>query len=113
MKIKLREVEDIVILDLSGKIMGGPDADEYKKAIMDAVEKGYSKILVNLGNVTWINSTGLGILVSGFTTAKGKNCEMRLMNLTDRVNNLFMITKLSTVFKTYDSEEDALADFKG
>lgn len=112
MKIKKREVEDIAILELSGKIMGGPDADEFKEAIVQAMDDGYQKILVNMAQVSWINSSGLGILVSGFTTVKNRECEMRLTNLTDRVNNLFMITKLSTVFKTYDSEEVALFDFK-
>lgn len=112
MKIKVREVEDIAILDLSGKIMGGPDADEFKNTIVKLLGDGYKKLLLNLAQVTWINSSGLGILVSGFTTVKNNNCDMRLMNLTERVNNLFMITKLSTVFQTYDSEEAAVADFK-
>ena len=112
MKIKSREVESIAILDLSGKIMGGPDADHFKDAVTKAMDDGYKKLLVNLAQVSWINSSGLGILVSGFTSAKNRECDMRMMNLTDRVNNLFMITKLSTVFKTYDSEEVALFDFK-
>jgi len=111
-KIKIREVGDVAIFDLSGKIMGGEDSGKYKKAILDAIEKNYKKILVNFSKVSWINSTGLGIIVSGYTTASEKNCDMRLMNLTDKVNSIFMITKLSTVFKTYDSEEEALANLK-
>ncbi len=113
MKVKIREVGDVAILDLNGKLMGAPeDVEIYKNDINGMIEKGYKKVLINLEGVTFVNSTGLGMIVSGFTSAKSKGCDMRLTNMAERVISLFTLTKLSTVFKTYATEEAALADFK-
>ena len=112
MKLKKRIVDDVAVLDLSGNVMGGPDQQTFHTAIKEIVEEGHKKVLVNLADVPWINSTGLGILMAGFITVKNAGGVLRLVNVSKRIDSLLMITKLTLVFETFESEDLALASFK-
>ena len=112
MKIKIRKTDSVAILDVAGKIMGGPDADLFKETIKQLIQEGYKNVLVNLHQVPWVNSTGLGILIAGYTTLKREGGALKLVNLTDRIESLMMITKLGTIFESYSDEQDALKTFE-
>jgi len=111
MKIKQEEHEDVVILRLGGKLMGGPDADTFQQTIRDLVERGRRNVLVDMGDVSWVNSTGLGILISGYTTLKNAGGVLKLVRVNKRIDQIFMVTKLHTIFDSFEDETRALASF--
>jgi anti-anti-sigma factor len=111
MNLTKRMVGDVAVLDLSGNVMGGPDHQEFHEAIKEIVEAGHRKVLVNLADVPWINSTGLGILMAGFITVKNAGGTLRLVSVGKRVENLLTITRLSLIFDTYAEEAEALRSF--
>ena len=111
MKIKERSRDGVTILEVSGKIMGGPDAELFTNTLKSLIHEGQPRVLVDLSKVTWVNSTGLGILISGYTTLKRSNGEMKLLNVSDRIESIFMVTKLHTVFEAYKSEDEAIESF--
>lgn len=113
MKIKIRKTDSVAILDLSGKLMGGPDADVFKDTIKQLIEEGYKNVIVNLEHVPWVNSTGLGILIAGYTTLKREGGALKLIHVTDRIESILMITKLGTIFESYSEEQQALDSFSG
>lgn len=112
MKLSVRKTDSVAILDVSGKLMGGPDADVFKESIRNLLDEGYKNVLVNMKQVPFINSTGLGILISAYTTLRKEDGVLKLANVTERIDSLLMITKLGTIFETYSSEEMALDSFK-
>ena len=112
MKLNDRIQDDIVILEPKGKIMGGPDASLLHDKLHDYIEQNKKKVIIDLGKVDWMNSTGLGILISGLTNIRNNNGELKLANLTKKVQSLLTITKLVSVFDTYDSIEEAVESFK-
>lgn len=112
MEIKERVVGGVSILDLSGKVVLGEGDLQVKERIKDLLADGQQKILLNLAEVNYIDSAGLGSLISSYTTAKRGGGNLKLVNLTKRIQDLLAITKLITVFETFDSEPDALASFK-
>ncbi len=111
MKIKTRQVDGVTILDLSGRITLGEGSVTVRDAVRDALAKGSNKILLNLGDISYIDSSGLGELVSAYTTVKNAGGEMKLLNLTKKVQDLLQITKLYTVFDVKDDEAAAVASF--
>lgn len=111
MKLKEKHSNDIIILELSGKIMGGPDAGLLNDKLHDLVEANQTKVVANLAKVNWMNSSGLGILIGGLTTMKNNNGNIKLACVTDRIQSLLMITKLTTVFETYDTVEEAVQSY--
>jgi anti-sigma B factor antagonist len=111
MDIKERVVEGISVLDLAGKIVLGEGDLQVKERIKDLLADGQRKVLLNLGDVSYIESAGLGAMISCYTTAKREGGQMKLVNLTKRVQDLLTITKLITVFETYDSEKEAIESF--
>ncbi len=112
MKLSQREINDVVILEPKGKIMGGPDATLLHDKLHELIKDGKKKVIVDLAKVDWMNSTGLGILISGLTTMRNNGGELKLANVTDKIESLLTITKLITVFENYDSLEEALNSFK-
>ena len=102
---------DVVVLRLSGQLLGGPDADAVRDQILAALNQGFKRILIDLNEVTWINSTGLGILISAHVTASECGGEVRLMRVSKRIDSILMITRLNTVFLTYPDEVTALQAF--
>jgi len=111
MKFKTRQVDGVTILDLSGRITLGEGSVTLRDAVQDAVSKGEKKILMNLANVDYIDSSGLGELVSAFTTVKNSGGELKLLHLTKKVHDLLQITKLYTVFDIKDDEAAAITSF--
>ena len=110
--IASREVDGVTVLDLSGRITLGEGSVQLRDAIRDLIGKGSKRILVNLGDVNYIDSSGLGEMVSAFTTAKNQTAELKLLKLTKKVHDLLQLTKLYTVFDVYDDEASAIASFK-
>ena len=112
MKSITRQVNGITIVDLSGRITLGEGSVVLRDLVRDLVTKGQRKILLNLGDVTYIDSSGIGELVSAFTTVRNQGGELKLLNLTKKVHDLLQITKLYTVFDVKDDEVAAVAAFK-
>lgn len=112
MNVQEKSLGNLVVLELSGKIMGGPDASLLNDKLHELIDKGQTKIIADIGGVEWMNSSGLGILISGLTTMRNNGGELKLANVTERIQSLLMITKLLTVFETYESVEQAAASFK-
>ncbi|SNS48526.1 anti-sigma B factor antagonist [Granulicella rosea] len=111
MKFQTRQVDGVTILDLSGRITLGEGSVTLRDAVRDVLTKGSNKILLNLGDVNYIDSSGIGELVSAYTSVKGAGGEMKLLNLTKKVHDLLQITKLYTVFDVKDDEAAAIAAF--
>lgn len=111
-KISTRQVDGVTVLDLSGRITLGEGSVQLRDAVRDLLSKGQKHILLNLGDVTYIDSSGIGELVSAFTTVKNQGGELKLLNLTRKVHDLLQITKLYTVFDVKDDEASAIASFK-
>jgi len=106
-----REVGAITLVDLSGRISLGEGSALLRKTIRDLLEDGNNKILLNLGDVNYIDSSGIGELVSGFTAVRSRSGELKLLNLTKKVHDLLQITKLFTVFEVYADEQTAVRSF--
>jgi anti-sigma B factor antagonist len=111
MKINNREEDGVVVIEPKGKIMGGPESTEIHDLLHDMIDRGKLKVVIDLGKVDWMNSTGLGLLISGLTTLRKAGGELRLAKVTDKIESLLTITKLITVFKAYDSVEEAVNSF--
>lgn len=111
MKVSTRQVDGITILDLSGRITLGEGSVTVRDAIRDLLNKGEKHILLNLGDVSYLDSSGLGELVSAYTSVKNAGGELKLLNLTKKVHDLLQITKLYTVFDVKDDEASAVASF--
>ena len=111
MKVKTRQVDGVTILDLSGKITLGEGSVTLRDAVKDELSKGHTRMLLNLGNVDYIDSSGIGELVSAFTSVKNAGGELKLLHLTKKVHDLLQITKLYTVFDVKDDEAAAIGSF--
>src|ERR1700676_4749891 len=110
--IASREVDGVTVLDLSGRITLGEGSVQLREAIRDLISKGSKTILLNMGDVNYIDSSGLGELVSAYTTAKNQSAQVKLLSLTKKVKDVLQLTKLYTVFDIYDDEASAIASFK-
>jgi len=111
MKFKTSDLDDVTVLAISGKIMGGPDRDRFYDEIKRLINEDRRKILLDFGKVPWINSTGLGILISGYASLKRADGRMMICNVNDRVLSLFYTAQLHDVFETHETREQALAAF--
>jgi len=112
MTIATREVGGVTILDLGGKITLGEGSVQLRDAVRGLIAKGTKKILLNLAEVNYIDSSGLGELVGAFTNATNQAASLKLLKLTRKVHDLLQLTKLYTVFDIYDDEAGAIASFK-
>jgi len=108
-KISEKPQGEVMILQLSGKIMGGEDHELFHSQIKTLINEGYVDVILNMGKVNWINSTGLGVLVSGYHTLKKNGGQMRICDVSGRIDNILNVTQLKLVFETYDYEAAALA----
>jgi len=111
MKATNRQVEGVAVVDMSGRITLGEGSVVLRDTIRDLIGKGQKKILLNLGDVTYIDSSGIGELVSAFTAVRREGGELKLLNLTKKVHDLLQITKLYTVFDIKDDETTAIKSF--
>ena len=112
MKTSIRQVDGVTIMDCSGRITLGEGSVILRDAVRDLLAKNQKKILLNLGEVTYIDSSGIGELVSAFTTVRNQGGELKLLNLTKKVHDLLQITKLYTVFDVKEEEASAIKAFK-
>ena len=111
MQIEERVVNDVTILDLKGKMTLGEGDELLKDKINSMIQQGHKKLVLNLEAVPYIDSAGLGEIVRTYTTISRQGGSLKLLNLTKRITDLLSITKLLTVFETYDSEADAVRSF--
>ncbi|HYV73845.1 MAG TPA: anti-sigma factor antagonist [Candidatus Binatia bacterium] len=111
-KASTRQLEDITIVDLSGQIKLGDGTQVLRDIVKDLLSKGEKKILLNLADVSYIDSSGIGALVGAFTSVRNQGGEMKLLLLTKKVKDVLAITKLLTVFDVKDDEAAAIAAFK-
>ena len=111
LSIKERQSGDVIVLDLSGKITIGEGSVQLREEVRKLLEDGKKNILLNLGDVAYVDSSGIGELVSSYTTTSNQGGHLKLLNLTKKIQDLLMITKLLTVFETFDNEQDGLESF--
>jgi anti-sigma B factor antagonist len=111
MKVKQIPHGTVMVLEVSGKIMGGPDFDMFKTEIKELVDGGFRNVVLDLGEVPWINSTGLGILITAHHTVKAASGTMKICNVKERVLSIFYVSQLERVFEVHPDRETALASF--
>ena len=112
LNINERQAGDVTVLDMSGKITIGEGSVSLRTAIRRLLEEGKKRILLNLAGVGYIDSSGIGELIANYTTVNRGGGQLKLLNLTEKVQDLLVITKLLTVFDVYDNEAEALSSFK-
>ena len=110
-KLTTRQVGDVTVIDAVGRITLGEGASTFRDLIRDLSAKGDKKVLLNLGEVSYIDSCGIGEMVSGFTTVTNNGGQLKLEGLSKRVKDLLQITKLYTVFEVFDDEAEAIRSF--
>lgn len=110
--VKERQAGDVTILDLSGAIRIGEGAIDLRDNVKRLASDGKKNVLLNLGGVNYMDSSGVGELIANYTTLRREGGQLKLLNLTEKIQNLLVITKLLTVFDTYDNEAEALSSFK-
>ena len=112
MKVQRVDEGDVVILEISGRLSGGTEAEEFRRIVAALVAAKAPKVLIDLSGVPWMNSTGLGVLVSATTTLRNAGAHVKFLNINERVKSLLQVTKLLGVFEGYYRREDALASFR-
>jgi anti-sigma B factor antagonist len=110
-KLSTRQVGDVTVVDVAGRITLGEGSSALRDTLRELVGKGQKKILLNLGDVSYIDSSGIGELVSGFTTVTNSGGQLKLLGLNKRVKDLLQITKLYTVFDVHEEEAGAIRSF--
>jgi len=112
LELNERQAGDVTILDLTGSVRMGEGAVSLRNSIRGLNDEGKKKILLNLAGVKNIDSSGIGELIANYTTIKREGGQLKLLNLTEKIQNLLVITKLLTVFDSYDNESEALSSFQ-
>lgn len=112
LEVTERQAGDVTVLDMNGSVRMGEGAIALRNSIRGLIDGGKKKILLNLGGVKNIDSSGIGELIANYTTISRDGGQLKLLNLTDKIQNLLVITKLLTVFDSYDNETEALNSFK-
>jgi anti-sigma B factor antagonist len=110
--LKERQAGDVTILDLSGEVRIGDSSVALRESVRNLADQGKKKLLLNLAGVKYIDSSGIGELIANYTTVSRQGGQLKLLNLTDKIQNLLVITKLLTVFDSYDNEAEALKSFE-
>ncbi len=112
LKITKEKFKDVTILKLDGKLVIGDEVEQFRKAVSETLKEGNHKIVIDLSNLSYMDSTGLGELVRAYTTVKKANGELKLASLTEKVKDLMFMTKLLTIFENYDTVEEAAGSFE-
>ena len=110
--VKERQAGDVTILDMTGEVRIGEGAISLRDSIRNLADQGKKNVLLNLAGVKYMDSSGIGELIANYTTITRGGGQLKLLNLTDRIQNLLVITKLLTVFDSYDNEAEALKSFQ-
>lgn len=113
MKLKERSKEGIAIIDVSGNVQGGPDADKFHNELVRLKSEGKTDVILNLKKVGWINSTGVGILIGGLTTLAKEGGRLSIAEMNERIDNLFHTLRLRQILDVYESEDEAVASYSG
>jgi len=111
MKLTQRIEEDLTLIRLGGGLLGGPDAEQLRSALLAAVEQSSPHILIDMSEVSWVNSTGLGILISSHLAARQKGGALKLIGVSKRIESILSVTRLNTVFEIFPSEEEGRRSF--
>jgi anti-sigma B factor antagonist len=111
MKIKTTEKYEAVVLELKGNVMGGDDTKEFNEVLHKLIDGGKTRVVLDLGGVKFMNSSGLGMLIGGLTTMKKAEGHLKLANVTEKIESLLIITKLIKIFESFDSVDDAVKSF--
>jgi anti-sigma B factor antagonist len=111
MKIERTMEGGVAVISLGGKLMGGPDADEVRDVIRGCLDDDVKNVLMDLKDVSWVNSTGLGILIASHVTITNAGGNLKLSNVAAKIDQIFIVTKLHTVFETFENKEQGLASF--
>ena len=111
MHIQIDKGSEVVRISLDGEMIGGPDATRLAETFHELIENGHQKILMDMEKVSWMNSSGLGILIGGLTTLRNAGGDLKLLNLAKKIQDLLRITKLLGIFEVYANEEEAIASF--
>ena len=112
MKIKVHEKYEAVIIELKGNVMGGPETQEFSELVHKLLDEGKKNIIVDLSGVKFMNSSGLGMLISGYTSVKNSDGKFVIAGATEKINSLLVITKLITIFDSYKTVDEAIENFK-
>ena len=111
MNIEIKEINNCQVMKLNGNIIGGPDATEFNNSIKQLITENKKQLIVDLGNISYVNSTGLGIIFRGYKTLMDAKGEFKMASLNQKMKSLLSITKLDTIFDVYDSVEEAINGF--
>lgn len=111
MKIKVTERYEAVVIELKGNVMGGDDTKDFNELLHKTIDEGKKNVIVDLSDVKFMNSSGIGMLIGGLTTMKKAEGSLKLSGLTDKIESLLVITKLITVFESYNNVDEAIASF--
>lgn len=112
MRYDKEERYNAIVLRLKGNVMGGPDASDFQDELQELKDSGRNHVVVDVGRVKFMNSSGLGMLVGGMTSMRNAGGDLRLANVADRIRSLLIVTKLITIFKTYESVDEAVDSFE-
>ena len=112
MNCNTKKVKDIFIIEIEGEIMGGGETEEFKRILYQAIEEDVTNIVMDLAKATWMNSSGLGMLITGLTTIRSSGGDLRLANVSERVKRPLEITKLDTIFPIYNSVDAAMDSYR-
>lgn len=111
MKIKTTEKYNAVVIELKGNVMGGEDTKNFNEYLHNLIDKGKKNVVVDLSGVKFMNSSGLGMLIGALTTVKKSDGQLKLACVTDKIESLLIITKLITIFESFDTVEEAVETF--
>lgn len=112
MKIKVNEKYGAVVIELHGNVMGGPEAQEFNTMLHNMLDENKKNVIVDLADVKFMNSSGIGMLISGFTTMKNGGGSLKIARTTEKINSLLVITKLINIFEHFETVEEAVESFK-
>jgi anti-sigma B factor antagonist len=112
MNYNVNEKYDCVVIELNGKVMGGPDAVDFRDTLKELIDEGKKNVVLDLGNVSFMNSSGLGILIGGLTTMRNAGGDLRICNAMEKIESMLMVSQLNRVFELYSTLEEAVESFK-
>lgn len=111
MSMKVKESYNALVIELKGKLVGGPLSSEFSQALYTNLDKGMKNVVVDLGGLSFVNSSGLGILISGLTSMRKNGGDLKLANINNKIQGLLSITKLNQIFEQYDTAEEAIKSY--
>jgi anti-sigma B factor antagonist len=113
MKLKKREVDGVMVVQVEGKMVGGADSEVFHAFVKELIAEGHRKFLINLGKVPWADSRGIGMLIGAHTSIQNAEGSLVLTNIGDRIDSILTLTRLLLIFKTFDSEQEGIQYLTG